>query len=1486
MSGNSSFYGDITKWGMGVVEDIDDPLKAGRVRVRIYGIHTSLLDDLPTENLPWSQVAMPVTSASVSGIGDTPGLIVGSQVFGIFLDAADPSDPKQQFLVVGTMPGISGRTTVQADIDPPELDSNNVEVPARLVGDTNAEQAFHFLMQFGGYTEDQAAGIVGNLAHVKSEELPTSDDGIAKWKDERLQELKEFAASAGRNWEDLDVQLSYLLFELKGRYVHASNKVANTNTPGDAAEAFAEYYFGDTAGVDQRKTKARQAKAAFGYIQGGDTGSFTASSVPRDTYARDELVESKEELRNILESAKKKRSIGELIVHDTDTYDDEQVTTKDVADAHADFGGIQFHFLIQRNGNLQIGRDVALKESGISNTTVDENVTTMSSAGKEELKGYESLRLTAYDDLQPNAILTSESQILGTATIGYGNTTNVDNADIIDQTTITTSTAESYFDADVAVAEAGVLAGLEGRPINQNEFNAFVSLAFNIGVGAFQGSTALRRFNAGNKQGAADAILFFNKVTVDNVKVFNSGLDSRRKRERNTFLTPTSTEQRKTVTRLDNSISIAFAGGRLGSATLRGQLKGANYRQEQYDTFDWFVKQFIEVWPDSNILAHSDIDEESKDPGFNIPAYVEKFGHQNKEDAPSNPVQPSEQIKVTSPTPSSDIFEEPTSNDPVTLEVPAGESTTTTVEASGTSTVSTPGFTINLSPYLLITQFSTQFQNQSIFGLSDVLNTTYTNGQVPTWSTTNNRFEPGSGGGGGGGSGTMTTVKEAGVQVGGADIVTLDFDGTRFDITESPDTEINIDLSAAVQTSLGLADSSTQPGDNISTLTNDAGYVTATLTQEEVEDYAGALVATGGTKTGISVVYDDANGDMDFIVTGLTTTEFASANVSQWTNDAGYITATLTQEEVEDYAGALVATGGTKTLITVTYDDANGDMDFVVENDLSLYDNSTSAFLQNIVTDTTPQLGGSLDVNGNKIVSVSNGDIDIEPNGTGNVLLGNFTFDADQTVGAGQDDYVLTYDHGTGLISLEAAAGGGGGGDVTKVGTPVDNEVGVWTGDGTIEGDTNFTWDGNRLVINGTAGSGIDQSGLQVIGTNRFGGRIVVDDNQNVGTNYPGFSLYNEGTFEGGIFYDEADDEVQIFNSDISAITIKPGASGHVLVNQILNVGTSDVTGSAADAGLKLYGTASSMAGPHIEAYDATTGTTHPTFQILPWNSDNININFGAYYNSAWLSSDSGSNFRIAKNADSLVVTDAGGAVAVGGGITWENRIEVESGGRIIFNTPDSGDEIIMAQASSSYAAAAAQTVLQLVRNSTTDSICILEMQSGSSADCRIYFGDSDDTLRGAIYYRNGSGEEDMLFYTNNALRFEMDSDGDFIAEGNVTANGTASDIRYKENIEYGIPDALNNLMKLDAITFNYIDKDERLMGVIAQQVEEVAPELIWEGVIAPGEEKTRKQMRYGNFTAMLLEGVKTLKREKDELKDEVRKLREMVEKLIGQTTD
>ena len=91
-------------WFTGVVEDRGDPESVGRVRVRIFGDHTDDKVKIPTEDLPWAQVMMPVTSASLAGIGDSPtGIVQGSWVVGFYLDG----ESKQQPLVLGTIPGIT-----------------------------------------------------------------------------------------------------------------------------------------------------------------------------------------------------------------------------------------------------------------------------------------------------------------------------------------------------------------------------------------------------------------------------------------------------------------------------------------------------------------------------------------------------------------------------------------------------------------------------------------------------------------------------------------------------------------------------------------------------------------------------------------------------------------------------------------------------------------------------------------------------------------------------------------------------------------------------------------------------------------------------------------------------------------------------------------------------------------------------------------------------------------------------------------------------------------------------------------------------------------------------------------------------------------------------------------------------------------------------------------------------------------------------------
>lgn len=76
-------------------------------------------------------------------------------------------------------------------------------------------------------------------------------------------------------------------------------------------------------------------------------------------------------------------------------------------------------------------------------------------------------------------------------------------------------------------------------PLNQNEFDALTSLAFNIGEAGLEESTVRRKLNAEDRQGAADAFLMWNKATTPGGQLIElEGLTNRRKRERELFLSP------------------------------------------------------------------------------------------------------------------------------------------------------------------------------------------------------------------------------------------------------------------------------------------------------------------------------------------------------------------------------------------------------------------------------------------------------------------------------------------------------------------------------------------------------------------------------------------------------------------------------------------------------------------------------------------------------------------------------------------------------------------------------------------------------------------------------------------------------------------------------------------------------------------------------------------------------------------------------------
>ena len=131
--------------------------------------------------------------------------------------------------------------------------------------------------------------------------------------------------------------------------------------------------------------------------------------------------------------------------------------------------------------------------------------------------GFEGLELKAYDDG------------VGVWTIGYG-TTIVNGIKVKKGDTCTIEQAKSYMVQDLKKFESAVDTSVKVT-ITQNQFDALVSLAYNIGTGAFKSSTLLKKLNAKDFKGAAAQFDRWNRAGG---KVMQ-GLVNRRAKERKLF---------------------------------------------------------------------------------------------------------------------------------------------------------------------------------------------------------------------------------------------------------------------------------------------------------------------------------------------------------------------------------------------------------------------------------------------------------------------------------------------------------------------------------------------------------------------------------------------------------------------------------------------------------------------------------------------------------------------------------------------------------------------------------------------------------------------------------------------------------------------------------------------------------------------------------------------------------------------------------------
>lgn len=165
----------------GVVEDrINDPLKLGRCKVRVFGVHDPDTNILKTDDLPWATIMQPVTSSGVSGLGHSPTAFVeGTWVLITFAD-----EEKQYPIILGTFAGVP--QSKKGEISQSSVVAELVTPPKGEAADKKEEET---------KAEEAKAD---NLILAKPQSMTLSGDGFALLKkEEGLASLTQGGRSIG-----------------------------------------------------------------------------------------------------------------------------------------------------------------------------------------------------------------------------------------------------------------------------------------------------------------------------------------------------------------------------------------------------------------------------------------------------------------------------------------------------------------------------------------------------------------------------------------------------------------------------------------------------------------------------------------------------------------------------------------------------------------------------------------------------------------------------------------------------------------------------------------------------------------------------------------------------------------------------------------------------------------------------------------------------------------------------------------------------------------------------------------------------------------------------------------------------------------------------------------------------------------------------------------------------------------------------------------
>lgn len=356
---STEYYGDETRWFIGEVKSIADPNRLGRVRVRIFGLHSVNTANIAITDLPWANVVVPVTQGGTMYVTQPTGIQVGAKVFGVFIDGKhsqvplvlgsiphnpifrytydgapdnfvtpNPSEVNGQFRPGDEINGAMNQRLIDAGQSPGAvgalLDQAQAEVlngvvagPGKfaidLIGQNRQEQAFNFFKQYfqernhnnPGYI---AAALVGNFMNESFARLdPTIGEvdpqvpgsrggfGIAQWTGPRRVQLEQYAAANNAYVGNFTMQLNWSAHELENDLRFVYTWLQEDQTIESATETIFAWYENPQVSVDFKRQYS-EAKSWRSYQRAGGIQAFLRRNSQQGNVIRAYKLEYEERL--------------------------------------------------------------------------------------------------------------------------------------------------------------------------------------------------------------------------------------------------------------------------------------------------------------------------------------------------------------------------------------------------------------------------------------------------------------------------------------------------------------------------------------------------------------------------------------------------------------------------------------------------------------------------------------------------------------------------------------------------------------------------------------------------------------------------------------------------------------------------------------------------------------------------------------------------------------------------------------------------------------------------------------------------------------------------------------------------------------------------------------------------------------------------------------------------------------------------------------